>query len=63
MGTAGRAEQEQARTHDHAAAGGAGYPPVCAAKHAGHLFGDRAKDGFTNWGSGKVELDRRLAGA
>jgi integrase len=28
-----------------------------------HLFGDRAVDGFTNWGSGKLELDRRLAGA
>jgi integrase len=26
------------------------------------LFGDRAKDGFRSWGSGKVELDRRLAG-
>jgi integrase len=28
-----------------------------------HLFGDRALDGFTNWVSGKRELDRRLAGA
>jgi integrase len=28
-----------------------------------HLFGDRAGVGFTSWSYGKVELDRRLAGA
>jgi integrase len=28
-----------------------------------HLFGDRAKVGFTAWSFGKEELDRRLAGA
>jgi integrase len=28
-----------------------------------HLFGDRAGNGFTSWGRGKVELDERLTGS